>query len=448
MRNAGVMMVISVGLFLATECRGEAPTAAGAPASVASASGPAGLDRARGLLGVVAVLALCVALSEDRRAIPLRAVGWGLALQTAAGLFLLRVPAGRAALGQAERFVEGVLDCAIQGSAFVFGDALTRVDGPAGFVFAFRVLPTIIFVSALFAVLYHLGIMQVIVRAIAWGMARLMGSSGAESLNAAASIFLGQTEAPLTIRPYLPRLTQSELMVVMVSGMGLVSGGVLGAYIGAGARAGDLLTAVLMAAPATIFLSKILVPEREVPETLGSVRLNDERPDANLLDAAARGTREGMLLAANVAAMLIAFLALIALANLGLGGLGRLAGVDGLSLQKMLGWLLAPVAWLMGVPWQDCRAVGGLLGTRAILNEMIAYGDLGRLRGQITDRSYALATIALCGFANISSIGIQIGGIGALMPGRRADLARLGVRALLAATLANILSACIASVLR
>jgi CNT family concentrative nucleoside transporter len=404
-------------------------------------------ERLRGVVGAAAIVAVCFAASEDRRAISFRAVFWGLALQVGAGVFLLLVPAGRTLLERAESFVEGVLACAVQGAAFVFGGPLTCPDGPAGFVFAFRVLPTIVFVSALFAVLYHLGIMQRVVGAVAWVMARLMGSSGAESLNTAASLFLGQTEAPLTIRPYLPRLTRSELLVVMVSGMGLVSGGVLGAYIGAGASARNLLVSILMSAPATIFLSKILIPEKERPETLGTVHVHDDRPDANLLDAAARGTREGMLLAANVAAMLISFLALIALVNLGIGAVGHALGRDGWTIQVVLGYLLSPVAWLLGVPSADCRAVGGLLGSRLILNELIAYGELGRMAGQLAPRSYALATIALCGFANVSSIGIQIGGIGALIPERRADLARLGVRALLAATLANFLSACIAGVI-
>ena len=427
------------------------------------------LDRFRGLLGIAAILGLLYALSEDRRRISRRAVLGGFALQWLCGIVLLRVPAGRAVLTWAGDFVEGVLASALKGAAFVFGDALVNPEGPAGFVFGFRVLPTIIFVAALFAVLYHLGIMQRIVRAFAFVMAKLMGASGAESMNAAASLFLGQTEAPLTIRPFLPRLTRSELLVVMVSGMGLVSGGVLGAYIGAGANARDLLTAILMSAPATIYLAKILVPETEAPETLGTVRGDDVRPDANVLEAAARGTREGLDLALNIAAMLIAFIGLIALLNAGLGWIGgRLdgfvskgteapgvlkeilgprSGLRGLSLQTILGRVLAPVAWLLGVPWRDCPAVGGLLGTRAVLNEFIAYLDLGKLKATLDPRSYAIATIALCGFANLSSIGIQIGGIGALIPHRRADLARLGMRALLAATLANLLSACIAGVL-
>jgi CNT family concentrative nucleoside transporter len=412
---------------------------------------PAGLDladRVRGLLGIAAILAVAFTLSTNRRTIPKRAVLLGLGMQWVFAIFLIRVEFGRRTLEAVARFVDGVLQSAIQGSEFVFGPKLVSPSGPAGFVFAFRVLPTIIFVAALFAVLYHLGIMQVIVRAFAWLMARVLGSSGAESLNAAASLFLGQTEAPLTIRPYLPNLTMSELLVVMVSGMALVSGGVLGAYIESGAEPRDLLTAILVTLPATIYLSKMFLPETEIPETLGTVRAHDERPDANVLDAAARGTRDGLALALNVAAMLIAFIALIALLDRGLGLVGSWFKMPSLSLQMILGWPLAPVAWLLGVPWADCPEVGSLLGKRTVLNELIAYGDLKPLREVIAPRSYSIATVALCGFANISSIGIQIGGIGALMPEhRRSDLARLGVRALIAATLANFLSACIVGTL-
>lgn len=405
-------------------------------------------DRLRAVVGIALMLGLCVLLSENRRAIARRTVVVGLMLQVLFAAVLLRFPPGRALLDAGARGVEGILHCALEGSRFLFGANLVDPTGPAGFVFAFRVLPTVIFVAALFAVLYHLGLMQPIVRGFAWLMARALGSSGAESLNAAASLFLGQTEAPLTIRPYLPRLTSSELMVVMVSGMGLVSGGVLGAYIDSGAQARDLLTSILVALPATIYLAKMLVPETAIPETLGVVRAHDERSDASLLDAAARGTREGLELALNIAAMLIAFLGLIALTNLMLGRLGGVLGVPGLSLQSMLGTLLAPVAWLLGIPWADAARVGTLLGERTVLNEMIAYGELGKLRGVITERSYSVATVALCGFANLSSIGIQIGGIGALLPPeRRPELARLGFRALLAATLANFVSAAIVGIL-
>jgi CNT family concentrative nucleoside transporter len=341
------------------------------------------------------------------------------------------------------------------GSKFVFGEKLVAPDGPVGFVFAFRVLPTVIFVAAFFAVLYHLGVMQWIVRGFAIVMAKLMGASGAESLNVAASLFLGQTEAPLTIRPYLPKLTRSELLTVMTSGMAHVSGGVMAAYFAFGVEPRHILTAVIMTAPGTILLSKLLVPETEKPETLGHVKPDEEKPDANVLDAASRGTREGLALALNIAAMLIAFLGLIALINtgLGLGGkwlearMGVDYGLSTLSLQSILGKMLAPVAWLLGVSWADCPEVGGLLGTRTVLNELIAFGDLGKLKDTISHRSFTIATFALCGFANLSSIGIQLGGIGALAPERRHDLARLGFRALLAGTLANFLSACIAGIL-
>ena len=290
--------------------------------------------------------------------------------------------------------------------------------------------------------LYHLGVMQWIVRGFAVVMAWLMGTSGAESLNVAASLFLGQTEAPLTIRPYLPRLTRSELLTVMTSGMAHVSGGVMAAYIAFGIEARHILTAVIMTAPGAIMMSKMLVPETEKPETLGTVSSAEKSTDANVLDAASRGTRDGLHLALNIAAMLISFLGLVALVNMGLSYVGT-------SLQGIVGWAMAPVAYLLGVPWEDCKAIGKLLGTRTVLNELIAFKDLGELKAQhlLIDRSVVIASFALCGFANISSIGIQLGGIGALAPERRHDLARLGVRALLAGTLANYLSACIAGIL-
>jgi concentrative nucleoside transporter, CNT family len=397
-------------------------------------------ERLRGFVGIAVILGLAYALSTDRAAVSGRVVFWGLALQWAFALLVLRVPAGAQILKGAGNIVESVLASAMDGSTFVFGPKLTAPDGPAGFVFAFRVLPTVIFVAALFAVLYHLGVMQWIVRGFAVVMAKLMGASGAESLNVAASLFLGQTEAPLTIRPYLPGLTRSELLTVMTSGMAHVSGGVMVAYFAVGVEPRHILTAVIMTAPGTILLSKLLLPETQVPETLGRVSTHKERPDANVLDAASRGTREGLSLALNIAAMLIAFLGMIALINKGLS-------FAGLSLETIFGVALAPAAYVLGVPWKDCTAVGGLLGTRTVLNELIAYGQLGGLKDTLDPRSFTIATFALCGFANFSSIGIQLGGIGALAPDRRVDLARLGFRALLAGTLANYLSACIAGIL-
>jgi CNT family concentrative nucleoside transporter len=398
--------------------------------------------RLRGAAGIVLILGLAIAFSENRRAISKRVVAWGLGLQWLFAVVVLRVPQGKDALTAAGKFVEGVLGCATSGAAFVFGDKLVDAKGPAGFVFGFVVLPTVIFVAALFAVLYHLGLMQWVVRGFAWIMARLMGASGAESLNVAASLFLGQTEAPLTIRPYLSGLTRSELLTVMTSGMAHVSGGVMAAYFAYGVEPRHILTAVIMTAPGTILLSKLLIPETGRPETLGTIREDTMRPDANLLDAASRGTREGLQLALNIAAMLISFIALITLVNKGLSSIA-----PGLSLQSILGWALAPVAYMLGVSWADSQAVGGLLGTRVVLNELIAYGGLGAIKSSLDPRSFAIATFALCGFANFSSIGIQLGGIGALAPDRRTDLARLGFRALLAGTLANYLSACIAGIL-
>ena len=432
MRRLALLIVIVVLLGFPAIGAEAPPTAAPPPVSVAT--------RLQGVLGIAVVLGLAAALSTNRRAISPRVLIWGLVLQWLFAFVVLRFEPGREAIRRAGDAIGKVLACADAGSTFVFGDKLAAPDGPAGFVFAFRVLPTVIFVAALFAVLYHLGIMQWVVRLFAIPMEKLMGASGAESLNVAASLFLGQTEAPLTIRPYLPRLTRSELMTVMTSGMAHVSGGVMAAYVATGAEIRHILTSVIMTAPGTILLAKMLVPETETPETLGHVRPDSERPDANILDAASRGTREGLGLALNIAAMLISFLGLIALVNL-------LLGLVGTSLQQVFGWVLAPVAWLLGVPWHDCPTVGGLLGTRTVLNELIAFQELGNSALPKLSRSFTIATYALCGFANLSSIGIQLGGIGALAPERRVDLARLGFRALLAGTLANFLSACIAGIL-
>jgi CNT family concentrative nucleoside transporter len=416
------------------------------------------LTRFQGLAGVIAILGLAWVISDNRKAISPRMVLGGLALQIGLGIALLRSAAGRSVLDAAAAWVNSILACALEGARFLFGEKLVASDGPVGFVFAFQILPTIVFVAALFAVLYHLGIMQLVIRGVAWVTSRVLGSSGAETLNAAASIFLGQTEAPLTIRPYLARLTRSELLVVMTSGMGLVSGGMLAAYIGfigggdeaiRESASRNLLAAILMTFPATIYLAKIVIPETDAPETLGRLTLDNDRPDANLIDAAARGTRDGLMLSVNVGAILIAFIALVTLVNLGLGSLGGLLGDPDFSVQKILGWLLAPLAWLIGVPWSECGTVGGLLGLRTVTNEAVAYEELGKLvRGSdLGEKAAMLATIAMCSFANLSSIGIQVGGIGALVPERRSDLARLGLTALVVATLATALSAAIAGVL-
>jgi CNT family concentrative nucleoside transporter len=311
-----------------------------------------------------------------------------------------------------------------------------------GVIFAFQVLPTIIFIAALFAILYYFGVMQIVVRAFAVVMHRVMRASGAESVNVAASIFMGQTEAPLTIRPFIPKMTESELMTIMTAGMAHISGGIMAAYILFGIKAEHLLTAVIMTAPGTLMMAKMFVPETQVPETMGTVKLEVERTDVNVIDAAGRGTGEGLQLALNVGAMLISFLALVALVN-------AVLGLAGLSLEQIFGWVFSPIAWAMGVPWRDAGTVGNLLGTRMALNEFVAYAKLGELArvNAIDPKSFTIATFALCGFANFSSIGIQIGGIGALAPSRRHDLARLGLRAMLAGTLANFVTATIAGFL-
>jgi CNT family concentrative nucleoside transporter len=401
------------------------------------------------------MLALAYGLSTNRKAIRLKTVGWGLGLQITFAIFVLRVDLGRRIFQTAGDAVNRLLSYAFAGSEFVFGEMGKRASS-FGFYFAFQVLPTIIFIAAFFAILYHYGVMQFIIKQVARVMTRFMGASGAESLNVAASIFMGQTEAPLTIRPFLPELTQSELMTVMTSGMAHVSGGIMAAYIAFGIDPKHLLSAVIMTAPGTILVSKMLVPETQVPKTAGRVVMSEEEVTAekseNLLGAIARGTTDGLHLALNIAAMLISFLALIALANGILGGIHNLLAARGMgwfpsSLQQILGTLLAPVAWLIGIPWRDCPAIGSLLGTRAVLNELVAFSQLGPQKATLLPRSFTIATFALCGFANLSSIGIQIGGIGALAPNKKGDLARLGARAMLAGTMANLMSASIAGML-
>ncbi len=402
------------------------------------------MQRLSGLLGIVAILAIAYICSTNRRAIRLKTIAWGLGLQFTFAVLVLRTGTGQAVFRWIGDKITALLAFAHVGSSFVFGQLGTPGNTLA--LFAFQVLPTIIFIAALFAILYYLGVMQLIVLGFAKVMTRLMGASGAESLNVAASIFMGQTEAPLTIRPFLSAMTRSELMTVMTSGMAHISGGIMAAYIAFGVEARHLLTAVIMTAPGTIMMAKMFVPETEQPKTAGTVTLKIERTDVNVIDAAARGTGEGLHLALNVGAMLISFLALIALVNALLGTV-PLGGGQHLSLEWIFGRVAAPLAWLMGVPWRDCFAVGNLLGTRLVLNELIAYGQLGTLKASIDPRSFVIATFALCGFANFSSIGIQLGGIGALAPDRKHDLALLGFRAVAAGTLANYLSASIAGML-
>src|SRR3954447_4148197 len=405
------------------------------------------------LIGAAVILGIGYLFSTNRRAINWTTVAWGLTLQIVFAFIVLKTTVGQRVFEVVGYYITKLLGYSQVGAAFVFGPlgdstvwgrAMTGAIGPEGaqyaVIFAFQVLPTIIFIAALFAILYYFGIMQFVVRVFAVVMHRVMKASGAESLNVAASIFMGQTEAPLTIRPYLPEMTQSELMTVMTSGMAHISGGIMAAYVLFGVEAKHLLTAVIMTAPGTIMMAKMFVPETEVPKTMGSVRLQVEQTDVNVIDAAGRGTGEGLHLALNVGAMLISFLALIALVN-------AILGVAHLSLQQIFGWAFAPVAWSMGVPWRDAPTIGNLLGTRMALNEFVAYSQLGPLKATLDPKSFTIATFALCGFANFSSIGMQIGGIGGLAPNRRHDLARPGLRAVFVGPLANFMTATIAGFL-
>src|SRR3989440_1316096 len=407
------------------------------------------MGRLTGVLGIAVILGLAYLFSSNRSAIKLKTIAWGRGLQLALGLFVLRVPSGQIIFQTLGAGAKHLLDFSYVGSAFIFGE-LGKADSSLGLIFAFQVLPTIIFIAAFFAVLYHLGVMQIIIRGAAWVMTKIMGASGAESLNVAASIFMGQTEAPLTIRPFLPKLTKSELMTVMTSGMAHISGGMMAGYIQVGgADPKNLLTAVIMTAPGTLLMAKMLVPETEQPLTAGRVEMPTTEKETNLLGAIARGTSDGVPHALNVGAMLITFIALLALLNAMMGGIHNWPHMAWFpqSLQTVFGWIFAPVAWLIGVPWQDAAKIGNLLGTRMVINEFVAFGQLGLMKGSLDPRTFAIATFALCGFANFSSIGIQIGGIGALAPEQRRQLARFGIRAMLAGTMANLMSASIVGIL-
>jgi concentrative nucleoside transporter, CNT family len=405
-----------------------------------------------GLLGILVLLLIAYLFSTNRRAIQLKTVLWGLGLQFFFAVLVFRLSLGEQTMGWLGQQVTHFLGYSFKGSEFVFG-ALglpQGSQGSMGFFFAFQVLPTIIFISAFFALMYYLGLMQLIIRAFAVVMKWVMGISGAESLNVAASIFMGQTEAPLTIRPFLPECTRSELMTIMTAGMAHVSGGIMAAYILYGIKAEHLLSAVIMTAPGTILMSKMLVPEVESPKTAGRVQMPEEdesTKDENMLGAIARGTIDGGKLAFNVGIMLISFIALVAALDGLLGAIhGHFAWFPA-SLATVLGTIFRPIAWLIGVPRQDAAAVGNLLGSRMVINELYAYTLLGAQKATLDPRSFTIATFALCGFANLSSIGIQIGGIGALAPNKRNVLAKLGFRAMIAGTMANLLSAAIVGLL-
>jgi CNT family concentrative nucleoside transporter len=442
------------------------------------AGAQAGLDtplaaRLVGILGIATMIAIAVALSYDRKRIDWRLVGTGVALQAVLGLIVLKTGPGRAFFDAVGRAITGLLGFQEQGARFVFGNLVQSnvpvglpgaggtLDTAAGYVantgafFAFYVLPTIIFFSALMSVLYYLNVMQAVVKGIAWVMQKTLRTSGAETLSASGNIFLGQTEAPLLIKPFVKTFTPSELNTVMVGGFATVAGGVLAAYVGMLSGyfpgiAAHLLAASVMNAPAGLYLSKIIRPETDEPVTRGDLRMQVEKTDSNVIEAAANGAAQGVQLAINVAAMLMAFVALVALFNFLLGWAGGLVGVDGLSLQGILGFLLRPLAWVMGTPWHDTAYVGGLIGVKTTLNEFVAYAQFGSDLATgvaLSPRSAVILTYALLGFANFSSIAIQIGGIGGLAPERRGEIARLGLRAMIAGNLAAFTSASIAGML-
>jgi CNT family concentrative nucleoside transporter len=413
-----------------------------------------------GVFGLAVLLAIAFAFSDNRKATDWKLVGAGIALQLVFALMVIVMPGGREFFEAISKVFVTIISFASEGAIFVFGTVGDPMSN-LGFIFAFQVLPTIIFFASLMSVLYHLGVMQRIVQAMAWVMLKVMRVSGSESLSVAANVFVGQTEAPLVVRPYIARMTQSELLTMMIGGMATIAGGVLAAYItmlGGGDEAmriyyaKHLLSASVMAAPATVVLAKILKPETEESLTKGDVRIHVEKTATNVIEAAANGAADGVRLALNVGGMLIAFIALIALINYPLGWIGNISGIESalgqpLSLSLILGYLLSPLAWVIGVPWQDVVTVGGLIGEKVVTNEFVAYSHLNEIQDTLSPKALLISTYALCGFANFSSIAIQLGGIGGLAPDRRPDLARFGLRAVLGGTLATMMTATIAGVL-
>lgn len=395
--------------------------------------------------GLIVLIAVAYGLSDDRSKIKWRTVVSGVLLQILFGAVILKTSIGKAVFASAGNAFNGILTYTNSGAQFIFG-SLTN-PASLGFIFATMVLPTIIFMSSLMSVLYHLGIMQKVVAGVAKVMMKTMQISGAESLAAAANIFVGQTEAPLVIMPYVGAMTRSEIMCLMTGGMATVAGGVMAAYVGFGIDAGHLLAASVMSAPAAIVCAKLMIPEREVSATAGVVKMELPRLSQNVIDAAATGASDGLKLAANVAAMLLAFIALIAMLNGLLGWAGAFVGFPTITFELITGYLFAPVAWLMGCPWVDCITVGGFLGKKLVLNEFVAYLDLKENVTNISERSFILSTYALCGFSNFSSIAIQVGGIGTLAPEKRPTIVALGVKSLIAGTLACLMTACIAGFL-
>ena len=430
--------------------------------------------RLRSVAGLLLLLVIAWLLSTDRTRIHWRVVLWGVALQVIFAVFILKTPMGAFVFDRANQYVVALLSFTVEGARFVFGDLVfnnvpvgTGTPGtnapmqPApqavaqtGAFFAFNVLPTIIFFSSLMTILYHLGIMQFVVKRVAWVMQRTMRTSGAETLAAAGNIFVGQTEAPLLIKPFVDRMTMSELMSVMTAGFATVAGGVMAAYVGMLVAyfpniAGHLMAASVMSAPAALVIAKLMVPEKGKPETAGTLEIAVEKPDVNVIDAAARGASEGLGLALNVGAMLMAFLAIVYLVNALIGWVGMQVGLDGLTMEGILGWVLSPIAWMMGVEWADAPVVASLIGVKVVLTEFVAYLQLSSvLSGPgLSERSAIIATYALSGFANFTSIAIQLGGIGGIAPSRRHDLSRLGLKAMIGGSIAAFMTATVAGIL-
>ena len=404
------------------------------------------MDRFTGIIGAVVLLAIAYGMSNNRGAISKRIVLWGLGLQLFFALFILKTPIGQPFFSAVDRIFLKLLSFSDAGSDFLFKSYGTGVvEGPL-MNFAFRILPTIIFFSSLMALLYHFGIMQRVIRWIAVTVQKTMGTSGSETLSVSANIFVGQTESPLMVRPFINQMTMSELMAVMTGGFATVAGGVMAIYVAMLSNipgiAGHLMAASIMSAPAALVMAKIIFPETEESETLGDLRIEVERPDDNAMEALSRGATDGVKLAVNVGAMLVAFVAFIAMVN------GILGFVD-LTIQQILGWLFQPLAWTMGAPWSEAGILGQLMGEKIVLTELIAYADLSQLQAEnaISDRTAIIASYALCGFANFASIGIQLGGIGGIAPSRRKDLAKIGMKAMIAGALASWLTATLAGII-
>ena len=407
------------------------------------------LSALRGVIGIFALLALAFFLSKDRKAINWRTVGFAFSLQILLGAFVLYVPFGKDVLGSVTNGVQQVIDSAQAGISFLFGglgtDAMFK--NGVGFVFAIRVLPVIIFFSSLIAVLYYLGIMQWVVKIIGGGLQKLLKTSKPESLSATANIFVGQTEAPLVIRPYIAKMSQSELFAIMVGGLASVAGSILAGYAGLGVKLEYLIAASFMAAPGGLLMAKLLLPETEdINDDYTDVEMDQADKPANVIDAAATGAASGLKLAVNVGAMLLAFIAIIALLNSMVSGVGNLLGYEGITIEWILGYIFAPFAFLIGVPFEEMLQAGSFIGQKIVVNEFFAYVNFVEIKDTLSPATQAIVTFALCGFANLSSIAILLGGIGSMAPNRRPDIARLGMKAMMAATMANLMSAAIAGV--